>query len=458
MLFDYLPPFARDCAATLWGLRLRWQRRGRFFKSELDEYRRRQAWSLDEWRSYQDQRLHTLLRRAVTKVPYYRDLYSQGRFPIEKVKTIEDLRYLPILEKEQLREMPKRFLVDELSSWGLYKTRTSGSTGKPVTLYWDSKMSQSWNACFHFRVLEQSGIRAGVNWAMLGGRKVTPFSQSKPPFWIWNAVDRQLYMSVYHMKDEWLGHYIDELKKRQIEYLFGYASAMYSLASYAIRMGRSDLKIPFAISNAEPFYPYQREALTRAFGCRTIDTYAPSELTGGAFECPEGKMHVAPDVGVFEVIDSHGSPAQSGELVLTSLMNFSHILIRYRQGDCATLSNTERCSCGLQTPIIEKIEGRRDDVLRTRDGREIFWLQPVFRSSENIIEAQIIQKDWDRLLIKIVPGSDFSEADSKVMARELRARMGENIAIDFECVEAIPRGAAGKFRSVINELKNYGRA
>ncbi|MFQ5455966.1 MAG: hypothetical protein ACE5EA_07170, partial [Nitrospirota bacterium] len=78
--------------------------------------------------------------------------------------------------------------------------------------------------------------------------------------------------------------------------------------------GFHDLKFKAAISNAEPLYDYQRELIGKMLNCQVVDTYGCTEWCFQAFECSEGRLHISPDVGIFEVVDSKGKPVPEGEI------------------------------------------------------------------------------------------------------------------------------------------------
>jgi phenylacetate-coenzyme A ligase PaaK-like adenylate-forming protein len=69
------------------------------------------------------------------------------------------------------------------------------------------------------------GVSKNDRWAIFGGQLVTPVQQKKPPFWIWNAGMKQLYMSSYHLAPDSTAHYLDALLKYRVRYILGYPSA-----------------------------------------------------------------------------------------------------------------------------------------------------------------------------------------------------------------------------------------
>lgn len=455
-LYHRLPAPLQNLLSSRHGARLMRLRYGETFCRELPHFVERETWSAQQWQQWQSDRLRALLRRAVERVPYYRDLHAHGEFPIEGV-TPDDLTQLPLLEKDPLRRAPEDFLADDCNPAQMYAERTSGTTGKPLMLWWSPETHQTWYACFERRVRNWSGVKLGDRWATLGGQLVVPQHRQRPPFWVWNASGSQLYMSSYHLRSDFLDAYLDELKRREIEYIFGYASSLDALATHALERGRTDIQFKVAISNAEPFYAHQRRRIEKAFSCPTRDTYAPAELTIAAFECEAGRMHLSPDVGITEVVDDEDHllpPGETGHLVVTSLLNPDHILIRYRQGDRGALAAGEdSCPCGRTMPVLESIEGRADDVLITGDGRKIGRLDPIFKDTIRIREAQIIQEAIDRVVVKVVAAEGYDENDVAAIRKGICDRMGP-MNVSVVVVDCLPRTSAGKLRAVINQVQH----
>ncbi len=140
-------------------------------------------------------------------------------------------------------------------------------------------------------------------------------------------------------------------------------------------------------------------------------------------------------------------------MVCTGLLNADMPLIRYEVGDRGAIAPPDSiCPCGRSLPILQKVEGRMDDVILTPDGRRIGRLDPVFKGEMPVREAQIIQERLDLLQIRFVPDSSYRPADGKDLVRRLRERVG-NVDVRLEPVNHIPRTANGKFRAVINKLE-----
>jgi phenylacetate-CoA ligase len=336
----------------------------------------------------------------------------------------------------------------------MYHDHTSGTTGTQLDLWLKKETVRNWYALFETRSRLWYGVSQNDRWAMLGGQLVIPSAQRKPPFWVWNAGLKQLYMSSYHLSPDNLSYYLDALKHYGIRYLLGYSSSLFELAEGSLRLGRRDVKMDVAITNAEPLFEYQRKAIEQAFHCRVRETYGMAETVAAASECEAGTMHVWPEVGMIEVLGDNGHIAQGnpGELVCTSLINGDMPLIRYRVGDRgALMAGGTACSCNRTLPVLSHIEGRIDDTLYTRDGRRIGRLDPVFKSNFPIREAQIVQESLDRIRVRYVPTDTWTPEVAPALIEQLRSRMGD-IRVELEQVNEVPRGANGKFRAVVCNL------
>jgi phenylacetate-CoA ligase len=451
-VYHWLPPPARSVAATLQGLHLRWWRYGRGSEGLMREARDRESWSVEQWNAWQQERLAFILHRAATRVPHYRDQWSARRRRGDRASW-ELLEHWPVLEKEAVRQNPRAFVADDCSPRRMFHLRTSGTTGTPLDVWRSHATVKALYSLGMARTRGWHGMTLGHRRAMLGGQLVTPVQQRRPPFWVWNPALQQLYMSSYHLAPDLLPHYLDALVRYRIVYLAGYSSSICALAQEALRLGRRDLKMAVAITSAEPLLAHQREAIAEAFQCPVRETYGMSETVAEATECEAGRLHQWPEVGWIEVLEGERIAAKgaSGELICTGLLNSDMPFIRYRVGDSGHLvADGAHCECGRTMPLLGGIDGRTNDLLVTRDGRRVFWLNPVLYGLP-IREAQIVQETLDRVRVRYCPAPTFTEDVARTLTERLRSRMGD-VQVILEEVDAVPRTANGKVRSVICNL------
>lgn len=444
-VYSRLPARSRSLAASARGFYLSWWRYGKESERLIEEALERDSWTSDQWSDWQAERLQLVLNRAFRSVPYYKALGAALLSPIngESARALDNW---PILEKRQLREMSRAFIPDDCRTSKMFHENTSGTTGTAIDIWLTKETLRQWYALFEARCRRWYGVSRHDRWAIVGGQLVVPVQQRKPPFWVWNAGMNQLYLSSYHLSPEMIDGYLDALVRYRVKYILGYPSAMYRLAMRAIRSKRRNVRLTVAIANAEPVYDYQRETIAAAFSCPVRETYGMAEIVAAASECAEGSLHQWPEVGVIEVLGS----APEGEFVCTGLLNKDMPMIRYRVGDRGILSD-RKCTCGKGLPVIEKIEGRNDDVIFTTDGRAVGRLDPVFKGDLGIEEAQIIQRSLSEVLVKYVRGEEFGPRQAALLKARIQDRLGD-MTVRLEEVAAIPRTARGKFKAVICDL------
>ena len=141
-------------------------------------------------------------------------------------------------------------------------------------------------------------------------------------------------------------------------------------------------------------------------------------------------------------------------MVLTTLWKRSMPLIRYKIGDRAAFG--EKCRCGRGTHTLKSIEGRIDDLIVLPSGkvRSSFSIDE-FGDMACLKEYQIIQEKENLFLFRHVPrGVPLSgSAKSSISQRIRDGCLGEDVRIEFEEVDTIPRGRTGKLRSVMSKVR-----
>ncbi len=451
-VYHRLPSWACSCAASLHGYWLRHLRYGQETERLVGEAIEQESWSSERRRVWEQERLAMVLDRAARQVPYYREQWRERRRAGDGASH-ELLQNWPILDKEPLRQAPRSFIADDCNV-RLHLVQTSGTSGTPLQLWQSRETMVAWYALVEARSRRWYGVRGDDRWAILGGRLVAPVGRNRPPFWVWNRGLRQLYMSSYHLATAWIGHYLDALNRYDITYIWGYTSALYTLAQEILRLNRTDIRMKVVITNAEPLYQYQRETISAAFQCPVRETYGMAEMVAAAGECERGRMHLWPSVGIVEACenDRHVSTGETGDLVCTGLINTDMPLIRYRVRDRGALSTRESgCDCGRTLPVLDLLEGRTDDCVYTADGRRVGRLDPILKGDLPVKEMQIIQETLDSLRVRYVPAPGFDARSERQILQRLQAYVG-TFRIDMEPVDHVPRGKNGKFRAVVSNL------
>src|SRR5262249_16386397 len=135
----------------------------------------------------------------------------------------------------------------------------------------------------------------------------------------------------------------------------------------------------------------------------------------------------------------------------TDLYNYGMPFIRYANGDRA-VAGWDNCSCGRGLPLLTKVVGRRLDVLRTPDGRQVpgEFFPHLMKEFPAIKRFQVVQTDPDHIQLRLVLKGPWNEADRDLLEGEVRNVIGPVVHFDLEMVDDIPLTPAGKLQVVVN--------
>ena len=133
----------------------------------LEELEHVQWLSGDEIEELRWGRLESLLKSAVTHVPYYRDLFQEAGLDVEDIQNPADFLKIPLLSKEKIRKAGRRLITRDPLRAG-YSSSTGGSTGEPLYFYLDSSVGALRRANA-LRAYRWSGIDIGDRRAHLWG-------------------------------------------------------------------------------------------------------------------------------------------------------------------------------------------------------------------------------------------------------------------------------------------------
>jgi phenylacetate-CoA ligase len=103
-------------------------------------------------------------------------------------------------------------------------------------------------------------------------------------------------------------------------------------------------------------------------------------------------------------------------------------------------------------PVIKEIFGRVEDTVVGRDGREIVRFHGIFIDLPNLIEAQVVQEDYDVFTIKAVASGTLTEKDKVIIRQRMESQLGQ-IQLSIVQVSTIPRNVNGKFQAVVSKVK-----
>ena len=276
-------------------------------------------------------------------------------------------------------------------------------------------------------------------------------------------IDRLLICDSSSFSEASLRQFALDYQRFQPEGILAYAN---SLALVVDFMKANNIELPPPVSiitSAEVLTEENREKIENYFGVKVFDRYGSRETSVIASECSaHDGMHIGAEYLHLEFVDGSRavSPGESGDILVTVLGNHAFPFIRYSIGDVGAASPQSTCSCGVTLPKMQMVAGRTTDFLLAPDGRKVSGAAlTIYLAAKvpGVRQAQIIQRERERLIFKLVTDSQF-DANSKAMIEErVRHFFGATMGVDYSLVNEIPKEASGKYRFSICELTVEGR-
>ena len=445
-VYSSSPVFLQNLMVTVYGYKLFRKRYSGIYNQIRELVQESRFWTEDQTEAYQSEKLHYMIRHCRQNVPYYQELFSQYGLHENDFTSTNDLQRLPILSKQTLRENSTK--LRSSSTKAFIRQHTSGSTGTPLTVEINEYTYKLAMALLVDHE-EFHGIPFGAKRATFAGRMLQASTSMRPPFSRFNKAENQALFSSYHLNSETFPWYQRALDKFQPLELIGYPSAICDLAENYQRTGACPQFTPSAIvTNSETLLDWQREIIESTFSCKVFDYYGTAEYVIFAGQNKSGTYSVNPIIGITELLE-YNSENSPGRLISTSLTNHCMPLLRYDLGDSAANASIGTGKSVLRE--IDKIYGRIDDYLFLRDGRKVGRIDHIFKGVTGVKEAQVVQDKIDHCIIKIVKNSRSGPDNHKII-ENFNQRTGNKINAKIEYVSSIPRGANGKFRSVVNRM------
>lgn len=452
-LYDRFPSPARHLLTSVRGWFLTQIRYSPETFAILRDLRSNESWTPERILAYQLLALRQTLDHAVRTVPLYSD------YPHREIRTPEDLRRLPVLDRETVLQNQLRLLSQAVPLHRRIEATTTGTTGTPLRVAYTEEFART-NWAFLLRQWAWAGVPPRHPRLTLQGPRVVPADRREPPYWAFNVPERQILLSIFHVSQETADKYLDFLRKHSGHVLEGFPSVLAILADFAVDRG---VRIPMRVvfTSGEPLYPSARAKIEEAFQARVFDTYGMTEYCGLIQECEHGRMHLAPEYGFLEILSDDGEPVaagQEGDFVWTGFLNEAMPLIRYRIGDRGRWDDSGKCSCGRAFPVVVPTITRESDILRCPDGR-LFSpraLNQLLKQSDSLRFCQFVHDRPGRVSVRAVPRSDESSRRAAEEIMDVRAKLQDLVGASMQITAQLARAPiarrGGKIPLIVDEV------
>ena len=431
---------------------------GNYYQKEIETASREQILQS------QNEKIKKQVRHVYENVPYYKNLMDKKGVSPEDIQGVDDIKKLPFLTKDDLREAyPYGLLGTDLKNCVRIHS-TSGTTGKRVVAFYTQNDIDMWDECCARAIVAAGGTKDDVVQVSYGFGLFTGGAGL-------NGGSHKVGCLTLPMSS---GN-----TDRQIQFMMDLgATILCCTPSYAAYIGESlaergykpeDNKLKAGIFGAEPWTEEMRRSIEKSLGIKAYDIYGLTETSGPgvAYECEVQKgMHINEDHFYVEIINPDTGEVlpdgEKGELVFTSLDKEGFPLLRYRTKDICIL-NREKCPCGRTHVRMSKPLGRSDDMMIIR-GVNVFpsqietvLLNQGFTPNYQIVVDRVNNTDTFDIYVEFSKEM-FSDRISEVQVREnelqaaMRSMLGIGPKIHLVAPKSIQR-SEGKAVRVIDKRK-----
>jgi phenylacetate-CoA ligase len=313
------------------------------------------------------ERLQSTINRAYKNVEFYNSEMKAREIAPRDINSVSDLGKLGFTTREDLSynypyglfSVPLRDIV-RINS-------ISGMSGKPVVMGYTRNDLGVWTELLS-RLYVASGVDADdivqicfiyglANWGRAMKTAAENIEASVIPMSALNPEKQIMIMSDYK------------------------TSCLVSTPSYALHLAMlisemgiapKKLSLKRGILISETLSEDARKKIESGLKIKVSTAYGIPEAIGPgiAYECPKGKLHIAEDHFIVEVIDPKTgevkTPGEKGELILTTITTKAFPLIRFRTGDISSIVTGKKCACGRTLPTMEMPDERTDYMLSIR--------------------------------------------------------------------------------------------
>lgn len=383
---------------------------------------------------------------AFKQVPYYKQFAGCS---------FEDI---PFLTREILKDEFDNLKSDDILHRKYFVKTSGGSTGEPVRILQDNDYKKHQRFVTYQQKL-WCGYEFGEPMIHLWGSERDIFESSRSfKSKLINKLKNLTVLNAFRMSEEDMVSYIRTINRIRPALLVAYVQPLFELTKFA-QQQQIDIKPPDAVlTSAGTLFPFMKKQIETVMNTRVFNRYGTREV--GNIACSGlgfDDLRISENNVYVEVVNENGQLCgdnEEGEIVVTSLVNYSMPLIRYKIGDRGV-----RDLKSYPYPVLKKVAGRVTEVFKNIKGDIIpaeYFIHAIgVMLNQNlkwIKRFQVIQKKADHIHVRIVSNRQPRKDSLYDIDAIVKKVMGESCQVTFEYTDDIPLLRSGKFAYAINEL------
>jgi phenylacetate-coenzyme A ligase PaaK-like adenylate-forming protein len=400
-------------------------------------------------------RLAALLRHAAKHTVFYRKLFQERGW--NPARAEEYWPEWPILTQELLQEHRDEILSDDAVPQNMVLDSSGGSSGLTKTFY-RSRENEFHSGCAVAHSDEIAGWVPAARTAYLWGAPKDLGKYAGVSAMAMGRLRNTRWYDSFDMGEDRMAQYHRDLSRFRPEVIIAYAGSIHQMANFLRSRGvTASYPNRGIVTSAETLSEEMRSVIESVFPARAFNRYGSREVGLIAFECEaHSGMHVSVTNNVVEVVKRNSlEPVweEEGEILVTTISEFSFPFIRYQIGDIGVLTQSP-CECGRGSPRLSKVLGRSSDFITAGNGRQIHgeYFTHAFYGKEKIRQFLLVQSEAQRIDVQVVLNNPLTDQEEAEILREFCRVLGERTAVTIKPVDSIPDLPSGKRRFTVSRL------
>ncbi len=412
----------------------------------------------EKLRALQLKKFQSIFTWAYENSKFHRSLYDKAGVTPSDIRTFEDIRHVPKVEKSMMRDIQRKdpfpygdalcIPLEEVSNF----RQTSGTTGQPVYQADSWQDWEWWAECWSF-ILWAQGYRPS-------DRVFIPFGYNIfVAFWAGHYAAEKIGCEVVPggvLDTQARILKIQELRATAMMGTPTYILGMADVARSKLGIAPETLGIKRITCAGEPgaSIPATKKRLQDAWNAKVFDHAGATEIGAWSFECVDqpGGLHVnqamflveIEDVETGEIIEE---PGRRGKMVITALDRMAMPCVRFDAKDVIEW-DANPCSCGRTFRLIKGgVVGRVDDITKVKGVLlSPVAIEEVVRGIKGLSDEYevVVDKQGDsesiKLKVEAMPGNESRVKEIQAELKDqLRLKTNLGYDIEFHDYGSLPR-------------------
>lgn len=392
----------------------------------------------------QGKKLQGAIAHAYKHVPYYKTLFDNNNVAPDFIKTIDDLKKIPISTRSDIQQVSKMDMTSDSADLdSCYNYKTGGSTGVPLNIYLSNSQMQRRHVMAEFMYFSNGFSFLDRTLRIFENK----YDKPRNLFNKLGIMDRHFFVL-----DAPVDEIISKLLSWKPHLLISYPSTILELAQNFKQKGKAVRFLKGIFTSGEVLSDKTKGFIEDVFQTQVYDYYSANECGMIGWQCKARKgYHININDLIVEVVDHNGDyTSDEGRVIVTTLGLDTMPFIRYDLGDIAKLSQQD-CLCGSRTPMIEQISGRALEFINIA-GEVInpWYFTNTIEAYPGISKYQIVQNSDKHLEIKIVKNEQFKPDIAKSMIDSCSELVQHRLSVRVEIVSNLPETREDKYITVKN--------